>query len=69
MDAEQDAWLARLSEILEDGGQIQEVQAYTVARSPADVRVQPVERPWLEDLAERARKLGLKVEVYAPAAG
>ena len=67
--AEQEAWLRRLTEILEDGGQIQEVQAYTVARRPADDRVQPVERAWLESLADRARGLGLKVEVYAPAAG
>lgn len=64
-EEEQDAWATRLSEIVEAGGQLQEVQIYSVARKPADPRVEPVEPILLEGLATRVRKLGLKAGVYA----
>jgi wyosine [tRNA(Phe)-imidazoG37] synthetase (radical SAM superfamily) len=60
---ERDAWGERLGEILAAGGQIDRVQVYSVARKPADPNVVPFSLSELEDVADRARALGLIVEV------
>ena len=60
---ERDAWGERLREILEAGGKIALVQVYSVARRPMDPTVQPLPLAELEDVASRARSLGLTVEV------
>lgn len=64
-DAEVDAWQGRLAHILEGGGQIGLVQVYSVARRPADPRVDALGLPRLEEIAARARALGLAVQVAA----
>lgn len=61
--AERDAWGARLGEILDAGGEIALVQVYSVARTPSDPSVVPLPLAALEDVADRARALGLTVEV------
>ncbi len=60
---ERDAWGERLAEILEAGGAIDQVQVYSVARTPMDPTVQALPLAELEDIADRARALGLAVEV------
>ncbi len=64
-ESELDAWADRLAEIVADGGRIDGVQVYTVARRPADPRVGPLDAARLEPIAARARALGLRAEVYA----
>jgi wyosine [tRNA(Phe)-imidazoG37] synthetase (radical SAM superfamily) len=66
-DAEADAWGLRLADILAGGGRIDRVQVYSVARKPSDPRVGPLPLARLEQLAERARRLGLRVEVHGVA--
>jgi wyosine [tRNA(Phe)-imidazoG37] synthetase (radical SAM superfamily) len=66
-DAEADAWGQRLAEILGGGGTIDRVQVYSVARRPSDPRVGPLPLSRLEQVAERARRLGLRVEVHGVA--
>ena len=63
-DTELDAWAARIGEILAGGGQIVEVQVTTVARKPADPSVGALSTGRLEQIADRARALGLFVRVY-----
>ncbi len=60
---ERDAWGQRLAEILEAGGEIALVQVYSIAREPADPSVCALPLEALEDVASRARALGLQVEV------
>jgi pyruvate-formate lyase-activating enzyme len=62
-----DAWILRLREILTEGGQIQCVQVYTVARRPTDPKVEPLPEQQLQAIAERVRELGLAAEVHGPA--
>ena len=66
-DAEIEAYAARLREIVEKGGRIDHVQVYTVARRPADARVEALRDERLERIAERVRAEGLRVEVYGAA--
>ena len=66
-DAEIEAYAARLREIVEKGGRIDHVQVYTVARRPADARVEALGSERLERIAERVRAEGLRVEVYGAA--
>ncbi len=61
--AERDAWGRRLEAIVAGGGRIAEVQVYTVARAPADPSVRALSREDLEDIARRAKDLGLHTEV------
>lgn len=61
--AEGEAWAGRISEILAAGGRIAEVQVYSIARRPADPRCGVLPRAALEDLAARARALGVPVRV------
>ena len=63
-DTELDAWAGRIAEILEAGGQIIEVQVTTVARTPSDPTVGALPVVRLEQIADRARALGLFVRVY-----
>ncbi len=62
-DAEIGAWQGRLRDILSADGQIRLVQVYSVARTPADPRVGVLPLPRLEAIADRARALGLPVQV------
>jgi wyosine [tRNA(Phe)-imidazoG37] synthetase (radical SAM superfamily) len=63
-DAEVDAWLGRLAHIRDQGGAIELVQVYSVARVPArpSIDMLPAER--LHEIAEGVRALGLTAEVY-----
>lgn len=63
-EAEIAAYIERLREVRDAGGQIRLVQVYSVARAPADPRVHalPVER--LAQIAAQVRALGLPAEVY-----
>lgn len=62
-DAEVDAWAGRLRHLLDSGGQIKLVQVYSVARNPADPRVDVLSTDRLEAIADHARALGLPVQV------
>ena len=66
-DAEIEAYAHRLREIVERGGHIDRVQVYTVARRPADARVEPLGDERLERIAARVRAEGLRAEVYGAA--
>jgi wyosine [tRNA(Phe)-imidazoG37] synthetase (radical SAM superfamily) len=66
-DAEVDAWAGRLRDLVAQGGRIDRVQVYTVARRPADARVEALSDARLERIAARARAEGLLVEVYGAA--
>ena len=61
--AEIDAWESRLKQILDVGGQVRLVQVYTVARRPADARVSILPLSALNEIAHRAKRLGLQTEV------
>jgi len=63
-DEEVVAWVERLAALLEGGGQVQHVQVYSVARTPASSAVEPLAHARLEWIAEQARALGLDVSVY-----
>jgi len=58
------AWARRLEEITGQGGRIDLVQVYTIARAPADHRLGALDHDSLEAIAERARAAGLRAEVY-----
>jgi wyosine [tRNA(Phe)-imidazoG37] synthetase (radical SAM superfamily) len=62
--AEIAAWVERLCELVGAGGRITLVQVYTVARPPADPKVNALGRASLEAIAERARAAGLAAEVF-----
>jgi wyosine [tRNA(Phe)-imidazoG37] synthetase (radical SAM superfamily) len=64
-DAEIEAWVDRMREIVAGGGRIDHVQVYTVARKPSDPRFGPLEAPRLERIAASARAAGLRASVYA----
>jgi len=64
-DAEVAAWAERLREIVAQGGRIDHVQVYTVARAPSDPRCTPLDRARLESIADAARGAGLDAAVYA----
>jgi wyosine [tRNA(Phe)-imidazoG37] synthetase (radical SAM superfamily) len=66
-DAEIAAWAGRLREIVAQGGRIDRVQVYTVARPPAAATVGSVSDDQLARIAGRARAEGLAVEVYGAA--
>lgn len=62
-DEEIDAWVGRLADIAA-GGTIDHVQIYTVARKPSDPTVGALSAARLEQIAGRARALGLRAEPY-----
>lgn len=63
-DAEIEAWVGRLTAVRDAGGQISEIQVYTVARRPADPSVGALERVRLDWIASQARAAGFGVSVY-----
>lgn len=67
-DAEIDAYCDRLREVLDDGGSIDRVQVYTVARKPPVDYVTPLRRAELDRIADRvASRLPVPVErFYGP---
>jgi len=67
--AEFESYLDRLSELVDAGCRIREVQLYTVARRPAEPDVRAVEPTQLEALADRVRQRlpGVECRAY-PAA-
>ena len=64
-DAEIAAWVERMCELVTQGGRIDHVQVYTVARKPSDPRCGPLDAERLEAIAARARAAGLVASVYA----
>ena len=64
-DAEIGAWVDRLRVIVAQGGRIDHVQVYTVARAPSDPRCGPLDDARLEAIAARAHDAGLAAAVYA----
>jgi wyosine [tRNA(Phe)-imidazoG37] synthetase (radical SAM superfamily) len=67
-DDEIDAYCARLQEILDDGGKIDRIQLYTVARKPPVDYVTPLPREVLDRIADRvAARMPVPVErFYGP---
>jgi len=63
-EAEIEAYVGRLRDIVRQGGRIDYVQVYTVARRPADPRVGALDAPALEAIAERVRGTGLRALIY-----
>lgn len=63
-DAEVEAWLGRLKHIVAEGGTIDRVQVYSVARIPARPSISMLEQEPLERIADGVRALGLKAEVF-----
>lgn len=64
-DVEVAAWVARMREIVDQGGRIDHVQVYTVARAPSDPRCAPLDAARLEAIAAKAREAGLAAAVDA----
>ena len=64
-DTEIAAWAKRLREITAQGGRIDHVQVYTVARAPSDPRCGSLDPARLEGIAAAARAAGLTAAVYA----
>ncbi len=63
-DADIAAWADRIADILAGGGRIEQVQVYSVARTPADPRVGLVPDARLREIAAAARALGVDTVVY-----
>ncbi|TWT56686.1 Radical SAM superfamily protein [Thalassoglobus neptunius] len=60
-----EAYIDRLKDVLESGGQLSLVQVYTVARQPAESFVAPLLNEEVDAIAERVRtRTGLAVESY-----
>ena len=51
-DAEISAWVARVKGIVDAGGQVDWVQIYTTARKPSDDTVLPLDRDFLQGIAD-----------------
>ncbi|WP_437204329.1 radical SAM protein [Planctomicrobium sp. SH664] len=63
--AEIDAYLQRLIEVKQAGGQLKLVQVYTVARQPAESFVTPLSNVQVDQIAERVRReAGLPAEAF-----
>jgi wyosine [tRNA(Phe)-imidazoG37] synthetase (radical SAM superfamily) len=63
-DTEIGAWVGRMREIVAQGGHIDRVQVYTVARVPSDPRCGPLDGGRLEAIAATARAAGLDATAY-----
>jgi hypothetical protein len=63
-DAEVEAWLGRLKHIVAEGGTIDLVQVYSVARIPARPSISMLEESQLERIADGVRSLGIRAEVF-----
>jgi hypothetical protein len=60
-------YLDRLRRIRDSGARILEVQLYTLARRPADSKVEAVSGEFLSSLRVQIAALGLEAEVYGGA--
>ncbi len=66
-EAEIEAWLGRLEEILAAGGRLSHVQVYTVARRPAEDFVGALEDGELDRIAALVRdRVGVAADAYGP---
>lgn len=63
-DDEVIAWADRIRDLLDGGARIDLVQVYSVARTPADPRVGPLPIDRLEEIASKARSLGVEVAAF-----
>ena len=63
-EAEIEAYIERLRELITAGCQIKLVQVYTVARRVAEVTVTPMGDAEIDRIAERVRAIPLPVEAY-----
>jgi wyosine [tRNA(Phe)-imidazoG37] synthetase (radical SAM superfamily) len=59
------AWASRLRDVVAQGGRIDHVQVYTVARAPADPLVSALPTERLETIAAAARAVGVDARVFA----
>jgi wyosine [tRNA(Phe)-imidazoG37] synthetase (radical SAM superfamily) len=66
--AEIDAYLQRLGELVRSGCRIRLVQVYTVARRTAEVSVTPLDDARLERIAVQVQSLGIPAETYPASA-
>jgi wyosine [tRNA(Phe)-imidazoG37] synthetase (radical SAM superfamily) len=66
-EEEIEAYAGRLRALVDQGGRIELVQVYTVARRPAEPRVSALPDQRLERIAARVRAEGLAVEVSGAA--
>jgi len=64
-DVEVAAWVERMREIVDQGGRIEHVQVYTVARTPSDPRAGALPGERLEADRRRRRARGLHAAAYA----
>jgi wyosine [tRNA(Phe)-imidazoG37] synthetase (radical SAM superfamily) len=64
-DDEIAAWVERMRGIVTQGGSVDRVQVYTLARPPSDPRCSPLEKERLEAIAGKARAAGFPAAVYA----
>ncbi|MDP2314385.1 MAG: radical SAM protein [Pseudomonadota bacterium] len=62
-DMEIDAWVGRLG-VIAAGGTIDHVQIYTVARKPSDTTVGALSQARLEEIAGKARAVGVRAEAF-----
>jgi wyosine [tRNA(Phe)-imidazoG37] synthetase (radical SAM superfamily) len=66
--AEIEAYVQRIHDVINQGGQIKLVQVYTVARPPAESFVGPIPMARLQSIADQVRsKTGCPAEVYGTA--
>jgi wyosine [tRNA(Phe)-imidazoG37] synthetase (radical SAM superfamily) len=64
-DAEIDAYCDRLNDIRAQGGQLKDLQLYTIARQPAESFVAPLSNAELDGIAERVRaRVSVPVDVF-----
>ncbi len=56
-------WAGRIRDILDSSGTLAEIQIYTVARVPADVRVGPLSTEQLDRIAAAVEGLGVPLRV------
>jgi wyosine [tRNA(Phe)-imidazoG37] synthetase (radical SAM superfamily) len=64
-EAEIDAWIGRLEDILREGGDLSLVQVYTVARPPAESFASAVDRTLLAGIARRVTaRTGVRAIAY-----
>ncbi|MCC6424204.1 MAG: radical SAM protein [Phycisphaerales bacterium] len=63
-DAEIDAYIQRLNDLVAQGCQIKLVQVYTIARTTAEAYVTPLSDAAIDAIANRIRKTGLNVNAF-----
>jgi hypothetical protein len=64
-DGEIEAYCGRLNRLVSDGGQLEKIQLYTIARDPADSHASPLTRKKLDRIASIVRsRVAVPVEVF-----